>query len=363
MATVRKRGRGYQLIYQVDGQPHWEMVYGVTESQARRELEIRVGQALEGRAPTAAARQLRVEDLAADLEQDWKITGKRDLKSLPGRIAHLKDFFGGRPACTVTTADVRKYAAQRQAQGAANGTINRELAALKRMFNLAIQAERLYRKPYIPMLRESPPRQGFFEGEPFAHVLTALPAYLRPVAEFGYYTGWRRGELTSLRWNQVDLAQHTVRLWAGTTKNDESRVLPLGPELLRIIEEQLKERVEGCPWVFHRKGRRVLTFYKAWKEACEKADCPGRFFHDLRRTAARNFTRAGITTGEAMALGGWKTDSTFKRYSITQERDLPDAAWRAQAFMAGSLTKACQEGQNGPLVDKANNGQPLKKSV
>ena len=52
MATVRKRGRGYQLIYQVDGQPHWEMVYGLTESQARRELEILVGQALEGRAPT-----------------------------------------------------------------------------------------------------------------------------------------------------------------------------------------------------------------------------------------------------------------------------------------------------------------------
>jgi len=56
MATVRKRGRGYQLIYQVDGQPHWEMIYGLTESQARRELEIRVGQALEGRGPTAAAR-------------------------------------------------------------------------------------------------------------------------------------------------------------------------------------------------------------------------------------------------------------------------------------------------------------------
>jgi integrase len=363
MATVRKHGRSYQLVYQVDGQPHWETVHVKTESEARRELEIRVGRALEGRSPTASARRLRIKDLAGDLERDWKITGRHDLKSLPARMEHLKHFFDRKPACEMTTADVRGYITHRQEEGAASGTINRELAALKRMFNLALRAEQLYRKPYIPMLRENPPRQGFFEGEEFARVLAELPVYLRRVAEFGYYTGWRRGEITSLRWDQVDLAQHTVRLWAGTTKNDESRVLPLGPELLRIIEEQRKERVEGCPWVFHRKGRRTLTFYKAWKEACENAGCPGRFFHDLRRTAARNFTRAGITTGEAMALGGWKTDSTFKRYSITQERDLPDAAWRAQAFLAEGLRKACQKSANGVLDGESQDGQQVKKSV
>jgi site-specific recombinase XerD len=37
---------------------------------------------------------------------------------------------------SLTTADIRAYVAQRQADGYANATINRELAALKRMFTL-----------------------------------------------------------------------------------------------------------------------------------------------------------------------------------------------------------------------------------
>lgn len=45
------------------------------------------------------------------------------------------------------------YIRARQEEGAAPGTIQKELAALKRSFNLAIRANRLTTKPYIP--RES----------------------------------------------------------------------------------------------------------------------------------------------------------------------------------------------------------------
>jgi integrase len=146
-------------------------------------------------------------------------------------------------------ADVRAYTSSRHAEGAANGTINRELAALKRMFNLTFEGERMNRKPYIPMLPESPPRKGFFDAEQFARVLAALSGYLRPVAEFGYYTGWRRSEITSLRWDQVDLNERSIRLWTGTTKNGNGRFLPLAGELWRVIEEQRKTPVVGCPYV------------------------------------------------------------------------------------------------------------------
>ena len=46
------------------------------------------------------------------------------------------------------------FAAARQKAGASNGEINRELALLKRMFNLAMQAGKLASRPHIPMLRE-----------------------------------------------------------------------------------------------------------------------------------------------------------------------------------------------------------------
>jgi hypothetical protein len=59
------------------------------------------------------------------------------------------------------------YISQRQGEKASNATINRELAALKRMFSLAVQAVKLSSKPYIPTLAENNARQGFLDHGSF----------------------------------------------------------------------------------------------------------------------------------------------------------------------------------------------------
>ena len=81
------------------------------------------------------------------------------------------------------------------AAGGASATINRELSAIKRMFSLGIQAEKIFRTPYIPMRAEHNVRQGFYERAEFLTVRAALPDYLKPVVTFAYFTGWRRGEI------------------------------------------------------------------------------------------------------------------------------------------------------------------------
>ena len=121
-------------------------------------------------------------------------------------------------------------------------TVNRELAALKRMFNLGLQAGKIQRKPYIPTLKENNARQGFFEHGEFVAFRNALPAYFKPVVTFAYYTGWRKPEILSLRWNQVDLNVRTVRLDAGTTRNDKGRLVILDGELLEAIQGQWERR-------------------------------------------------------------------------------------------------------------------------
>jgi len=72
----------------------------------------------------------------------------------------------------------------------------------------------------------------------------------------------------------------------------------------------------------------ITSFAVAWKKACIAAGCPGRFPHDLRRTAIRAFTRAGISEQVAMRLSGHKTRSVFDRYDIVSGGDLREAATR-----------------------------------
>jgi integrase len=230
------------------------------------------------------------------------------------------------------------------------------------MFNLALQSGLLQQKPYIPMPREANPRTGFFEQDQFQAVLAGLPDYLKPVAEFGYYTGWRRSEITSLRWDQVNLKERSIRLWTGTTKNDEGRFLPLDDEVWRIVEEQRKSPVVGCPYVFNRKGRRILTFYKAWNEACGLAKYPGMLFHDFRRTAARNLMRAGLSESQAMMITGHKTREVFRRYNIVTEGDLREAVSSLAVFRSQSDARACQKSANREMAASSQDVQPPGKS-
>jgi integrase len=94
-----------------------------------------------------------------------------------------------------------------------NAEINRELTILKRMFTLAVQADKLLRRPHIPLLEERNRRTGFFELEMLECVLADLPAALQPVILFAYLTGWRiPSEVLPLEWRQVDFSVGEIRL-------------------------------------------------------------------------------------------------------------------------------------------------------
>lgn len=278
--------------------------------------------------------RLRFSEAADDVLTDYKVNGKKSVEHIERRIKlHLEPFFGNRRMVSITTADVRTYTAQRQTEGAANASINRELAILKRMFTLATQAGKLVHRPYIPMLREDNVRTGYFEREQFLAVRDKLPPALQPVVTFAYITGWRiPSEVLTLQWRQVDFEAKEVRLDPGTTKNREGRVFPFNDRLKSLLKRQRTvtnavQRKKGkiCPWVFHRAGKRIMGFHRAWKNATEAAGCAGRIPHDLRRTAVRNLVRAGVAERVAMQLTGHKTRSVFERYNIVSDGDLVEA--------------------------------------
>jgi integrase len=368
MGELKRRGQIWWIRYYKNGRRHEESSGSTKEGEAKSLLRLREGDIERGVAITPKVGRIRFDEAVADVLNDYRTNRKRSLDDVERRIEkHLKPFFGNRRMASVTTADIREYIASRQKEttvarkaysftardgtarhvpeqrrtitGVSNGEINRELTALKRMFNLAIQAGKLLQKPHIPLLREDNIRVGFFERDQFLAVLARLPDQVQPAATFAYITGWRiDSEVLSLEWRQVDFGAGEVRLDPGKTKNGEGRTFPMTRDLRELLEAQkaITENLQRqckvvCPRVFHRAGRPIKSFRVAFRTACAAAGCPGRVLHDFRRTAVRNLVRAGIPERVAMQMTGHKTRSVFERYNIVSAGDLREAGKRLDA--------------------------------
>jgi integrase len=135
---------------------------------------------------------VKMNELFEDVVIDWKTNGRRSVRDLIRQIKHhLLEFFYGKRAESIPTADLRRFILLRQEEGASNAEINRELAVLRRAFTLAVENGKLFTRPHVPMLRENNVRTGFFEREQFEAVRRNLPEPLQAVVTFAYVTGWR----------------------------------------------------------------------------------------------------------------------------------------------------------------------------
>ena len=291
---------------------------------------------------------MRFDDLAADFLRDYEIKGRRSLRTARQRVAHLNRYFGLDRAIDITTPRIRTYAQARLGEGAAPATVNRDLAALNRMLTLAIQAGSLIGRPHIPKLREAGPRQGFIEFADYRSLRDQLPPDYQDVIDFGYLSGWRKGEILRLEWRDVDRDAGVVRLRPELSKNYAGRVLPLSEPLREMLERRWKARSLTCPRVFQKYGQPIGDWRKTWARACIAAGFfrvmnPGKknerkvttkLFHDLRRTTVRNLVRAGVPERVAMSITGHKTRSVFDRYNIVSETDLKQATARLAAYVA-----------------------------
>ena len=344
MGSIYKRGEVYWVKYYRNGKSYRETSKSTKESEAKRLLKKREGEISEGKIPGVCFDRIKFNDLVDDFLADYRVNERKTLARAEQSANRLKTVFDGAKVTNITTPRINAYIEKRIDEGAENATVNRELSALKRIFNLAARQTppKVDRVVYIPMLKENNIRKGFFEHGDFLALRDALPDYMKGFVTFAYKTGWRASEIEGLTWAQIDLANGIVRLEAGETKNDDGRTVYLDEELWEVFQRQAnarKERMKIVSWVFTNEAGNgpVKDFRKSWVRACKNANIGKRLFHDFRRSAVRNMVRAGIPERVAMMVSGHKTRSVFDRYNIVSDTDLRLASQKTETYLRAQM--------------------------
>jgi integrase len=351
----------WTIQFSVDGKRVREATGLRSRSEAQKLLALRLAKVARGEFVKTQTRAALMEELWKSLEAHLRADGRKDAAD---RLAwqwreHLGPVFGLMRASRVTTADIASYTANRREAKAAPATINRELAALRRMFRLGAEATPplVERVPRIHKLTESNVRTGFVEQAGFDRLTAGAQQllWMRTFLEIAFTYSWRKGELLGLRVRNVDLLAKKLRLDVGTTKNREGREVALtarATELLRAC--CAGKRPEEAVFTRGGKNKPVRDMRDAWyalcvgaalgRWVCRGSECSGKIVgarceeckrpkryvglnpHDLRRSGAKNGLRKGIPESVIMKLGGWKTRAMFDRYAIVSEADQLAAA-------------------------------------
>jgi integrase len=335
--SKRERGEGglfkmkgsrmwYGQWYQ-NGKPVRVSLKTDVKEEAKRLLRRKMGDAERGAAPENETRKLRYGNLRQALLDDYTRRGNKSLQTLSDGsetiwgLAALDTFFGyseteqGNPVSSITIDRIREFIRHRQKEKIGNAAINRSLALLRRMFNIARLDGKIQYMPPVQLLKEPPARKGFLELKQFNLLLSKLPNHLRPLITFLYYCGVRVGEARQINWTQVDLHAALVRLEPEQTKTSETRIVPLPDVLVRMLRKTHKEGL-----VFDSTGLR-----EEWTKATQAAGMLDLLVHDLRRSAIRNLIAAGVNEKVAMSISGHKTRAVFDRYHIVSSADVVNA--------------------------------------
>jgi len=215
-------------------------------------------------------------------------------------------------------------------------TVNRMVALMKRIYNLAIREDMVLKNPCwkVAMLPENNERDRVLSAAEFDRLIKILPTHTLPVVYVGYYTGMRLNESLGLTWDKVNMKEGFIELEPEDTKTSEPRRVYFNDVLWPIFRNAGKVRRIDHNFVFTRRGKPIKSIRKGFVNACQKAGIENFRFHDLRHTYNTNMRKAGVDQTVIMKLTGHKTQAMFNRYNTVDKDDAVMAMEKLDAFLA-----------------------------
>lgn len=307
-----KRNKIWWIHYSARGVVYRETSKSPEEKDAIKLLKTRIGDIANGKTLGSKAERVTLKDLVEALRNDYERMRRRSTRLIDRVEHHLIAHFGENArAIDIKEAKILEYEKARKSQlvnhtvkyvethksqlfendktysealkmqhkgrmmvAPSDSTVSGELRLLRYAFNIMVDARRLSHDdvPKFPVLVESPARQGFIDPPEFKRLLDALPDDLKDPVAFQYHSGWRKNEMQTLDWSDVDIANGTIRLRPEHSKNGHARPLKLRGEMLAIIKRAADRRDPAITFVFHRDGQPIGDFRKAWKKHARQRD-------------------------------------------------------------------------------------------
>lgn len=224
--------------------------------------------------------------------------------------------FGARTLDDITAGDVEKIKADRLAS-VSPATVNRELAFLKRVFNVAMRDGKSERTPFakLRLLPEPSGRTRYLSDDEESALLRALPADAdRDRVTVLLHTGLRKSEFLGLRWRDLDLKAGVLTI--PRSKNGETRHVPMTSTVRAILARRARP-LNGAALVFPNAvgGPDLRWAEKTFPAAVKAAKIEGFRLHDTRHTFASRLAMEGTDLLTLKELGGWKSLPMVQRYA------------------------------------------------
>ena len=284
--------------------------------------------------PSPPRRGNRIADFARDR---YLPHVQERLRSAFAPEAHLRlrilPFLGKKALDEVNQDDVAALRRKLLAEGLAPGTVNRHLATLRSMFNLALKWQ-LYegRNPAAsPGMLQEQHRDRFLTAAETQALVRALDAEANQDAASALalliLTGARKQEVLRARWELVDLERGVL---VPLSKSSRPRHVPLSPHAVRVLQVQAGRRLAGNPYVFPSRvveGRPLEGLHKPWDRAKRAAGLSADLrIHDLRHSFASALANAGTPLYEIGTVLGHRQLAATTRYAHHAPQRLVETA-------------------------------------
>lgn len=323
-----KRGKYWCMRFTYQGR----QVRRSTGTADRRLAEAILGkvraQIIEGRFFETLEEKTRTFDELMERYLTEHAAKKSEPRHYQGYAKNLTAFFGGRTLAEITPKLIAEYKALRYTAGLKPASINRELASLKKAFNLAVREWEWCREnpvSKVSMERENNKRDRWLSVEEEAPLLQGCAPWLHDLVMFALHTGMRMGEILELTWRGVDFSRRTVMVVR--SKNGERRTIPVNETVLSVLKQKSKVRslrtdLVFCSHVFTPMESGHLR--RSFRLALGKAKIEDFHFHDLRHTFATRLVQAGVDLYKVQRLLGHKSPIMTQRYAHHYPESLRD---------------------------------------